>query len=107
MAAGDKTMVVTEAIRKEASKWAELSDAMGTVKASTGRLTLDEPAFFCGDGIAVSLAPVYNEFQQFMTTVFGQAQTEFDQLSAALKKAADRYDAADADAVTNLSEIYG
>jgi hypothetical protein len=107
MAAGDKAMVVTEAIRKEASKWSELSDAMGAVKANAGRLTLEESAFFCGDGISVSLAPVYNEFQQFMTAVFGQAQAEFGQLTGALKKSADRYDASDEDAVINLSEIYG
>ena len=102
-----KVEVVTDALRQEAKKWLELSDAMQTITGNVGRLTLDESAFWCGDPISVAVAPVYTYYQQFVQARCGEGATEFADIGGALRRAADAYEGSDQVSAATLTKIYG
>jgi len=102
-----KVEVVTDALRAEAKKWLALSDEMEKVEANVGRLNLDTSAFWCGDGISIAAAPVYAGFQQFVQARCGEGKTEFEEIAAALQRAADAYDGSDEVSAETLTKIYG
>lgn len=103
----DKVEVVTGSLRQEGHKWYELSDELHAVAGNVGRLSLDESAFWCGDGISVGAAPIYAAFQQFVQDRCKEGSAEFDQIAGALKRAADLYDGTDQVSAATLTEIYG
>jgi hypothetical protein len=103
----NKLTVVTEALRREAKKWLELSDEMEKVEANVGRLTLDSSAFWCGDGISIEAAPVYSGFRDFVEARCGEGKREFEEIAGALRRAADDYDGTDQVSAETLQTIYG
>ncbi len=103
----DKVEVVTDALRHEAKKWFELSDAMQAVADNVGRLTLHESAFWCGDGISIAAAPIYAGYQQFVQQRCGEGAVEFEDIAGALNRAADAYDGTDEVSAETLTKIYG
>jgi len=100
--------VVTEALRREADKWTGLSDQMETVtKNIQNECYLGDGAFWCGTPLSIGLEPIYREFWEFMHARTGEAFTEFDEISGALKRAADEYDGSDEVSAETLRKIYG
>ncbi|NJC73217.1 hypothetical protein HC031_26375 [Planosporangium thailandense] len=108
MGSNQEVQVVTDALHAEAAKWRRLAGDMDAVRGNASRLELSNSAFFIGDLVStVAHSAAYNEFRTYMVHLFSGAVTEFDQLGAALDKAADLYDASDGQAVTDLTQIYG
>jgi hypothetical protein len=108
MGSKDEVRVVTAALHAEASKWRRLADDMDVVRGNADRLDLSASAFFIGDMVSTGAhASAYNEFQMYVVSLFTGAVTEFEQLGAALDKAADQYEETDGKTAADLTEIYG
>jgi uncharacterized protein YukE len=100
--------VVTEALRKEAGKWTGLSDQRETVsKNIQNECNLAITAFWCGQPLSLALEPTYREFWDFMHQRCSEGFKEFDEISGALKRAADEYDGSDEVSAATLKKIYG
>jgi hypothetical protein len=104
-----EVVVVTQAVRDEAKRWAEQSDAMGILVREVDALDLFQSAFWLGlptmlDAAVYSNA--YNAFQNFMLTILRGAVVEFGQLGQALTKIANEYDRLDKVGELNLNKIY-
>jgi hypothetical protein len=103
-----EVQVVTDALHAEATKWRRLAGDMDAVRGNAARLDLSSSAFFIGDMISTGAhSSAYDAFQVYVVSLFAGGVTEFDQMGAALDKAADLYDASDGQAVTDLTQIYG
>lgn len=99
--------VVTDALRKEATKWRGLSDDLDKVRATTAGLHLEPTAFVIGDYLLVSHAGPYKVFHDLMTSLFTAGAAEFDQVGDALDRAADRFDSTDGHSAADIKNIYG
>ena len=100
-------VVVAESLRTEAKRWHAFSDEMHVIASDVGQLFLDEPAFWCGDGISGTAAPIYAELLEFVRTRCFEGSTEFEEIGGALIRAADGYDGTDEVSSAMLKEIYG
>lgn len=98
--------VITDAVRDEGRKWLRLSDRIAAVKSAAEQLHLAESAFFIGDANTFVHAGAYRDFHSFVVRVLGEAVTEFEQLSTALRRIADAYDDADAMVALDLNKVY-
>jgi hypothetical protein len=99
--------VVTEALRKEAAKWVTLADQMEAVAKNVEGLNLEITAFWCGTPVSLAMQPIYEEFRTFVRDRCNEGFQEFDQISEALKRAADEYDGSDEVSAETLQKIYG
>jgi hypothetical protein len=99
-----------EAMRAEAKKWDEFSDAMAKTHAQFGQLTLTAGAFSVVDPAAVpaalSLADSYARMHERLTKLFGEAVEEFDRMARALRVSADRYDDSDRGAAGRMTGVW-
>ncbi|MFG1603159.1 hypothetical protein [Actinoplanes sp. NPDC049265] len=108
MPGNDEVKLVRDALLDEAAKWRKLSDDMGTVKAGLGDLALYVSAFFAGDAVTAQMGKgAYDPVLTLVQKLAGEAETEFDQIAEALKRAHDDYDAVEGKNATDLSKIYG
>jgi hypothetical protein len=98
--------VVTEALRAESVKWADLADSMGTVASSVGGLGLDMTAFYCGDVNMVPYYLNYRKFQAHMEALLSQGREEFAQISNTLLDVKRGYEEAEDIIDGDLNEIF-
>jgi len=103
----DEIRFVVDSLREEARKWRRLSDEMERVKKDVAQLTLWPTAFIPAMMSALPNAVVYSENHKWLIGLLTGAAAEFDQIGAALDKAADRYEYADMKSAFDLSTIYG
>ncbi|MFI7599000.1 hypothetical protein [Actinoplanes sp. NPDC049681] len=80
---------------------------MDTVASCVGNLTLDDSAFWCGDGISIAAAPIYAGYQKFVQDRCREGSAECEQIGEALNRAADEYDGTDEVSAETLTKIYG
>ncbi len=105
---GDEVRVVEEALLDEAAKWSELSADMERVRQDIDGLALNVTAFVTNNPVTAQLAKnAYDRVWQLMSTMAGQAATEFDEINKALRRAHDDYAATDDKVAYDLSRIYG
>ncbi|WP_412540050.1 hypothetical protein R8Z50_30170 [Longispora sp. K20-0274] len=98
--------VITDALRRESSKWGHLSDQAASIKVSVDGLGLTSLTFYVGEPSNLAYSQAYDAFQALMSTVMGGAATEFGQVATALLKIADAYDDADAVVEVDLNAVY-
>jgi uncharacterized protein YukE len=99
--------VITESVRKEATKWRRLADQVEPIRGAVQSATLGATAFFIGDGNAAAHHQAYYQYQAFMEDILRGAVVEFEQLGKALNKVADAYDDAERVIELDLDKIYG
>lgn len=103
-----QTQAVRDGIVAEGSKWARLADDIAAVNTTVRGYGLDVAAFFDGELLLAQQAKAsYDDLLARFVALTGGAATEFDQINEALRRAADLYDAADANASAELDQIYG
>lgn len=102
----EEVRLVTDSLREEAKKWRRLSDEMEQVKQNVERLDL-APTAFVPSAMAVVNAFFYSRAREWMTGLLAEAAAEFDQIGAALNRAADLYECTDEKSAQDLSAIYG
>jgi hypothetical protein len=108
MGQSGEVQLVLKSLHKEANKWRRLADDMSAVKAGADRLDLNLTAFFFADIVSTTAhSQAYNQFQDWMVSLFTGAAAEFDEIATALDKAADLYERTDHGAAVSLTEIYG
>jgi hypothetical protein len=103
--------VVTDALRDEARHWNGLAHPLDRLASDIGALHLGLAAFAVGSGpvdaTAGGLQEAYERFRSDLTTSVLRGSTEFDQVAAALRRIADRYDNDDDVTALSLRDIYG
>jgi hypothetical protein len=108
MAPTDEVNVVPGALHREATKWRSLADQMTVVQGNASRLELGLTAFFFADIVSTTAhAQAYDQFQEWLAGLFGQAAGEFDEIAGALDRAAELYQRTDHGAGVSLREICG
>jgi hypothetical protein len=99
----------TDGIRAEAQKWYGFSDTMGTIKQAMEGLTLQPAAFavidVSGAMTMTDQIGAYNTTQGWLTGLFQDATTRFDEMGDALKKCAADYDRADGQSALSFDQI--
>jgi len=99
----------TEGIRAEAKKWYGFSDTMETVAQSMASMTLQPSAFAVIDvSTAMTMTDqhgAYSTAQTWLTELFRDASTKFNEMGDALKKNADEYDRTDGVSADSFDKI--
>ena len=106
----ENIQVAADGIRKEGTKWFELSDRMSTVSGAAKEQTLTVGAFAVTDALsgpvtAFDLASAYQKMYDWLNGLFSEGVTEMDKFGDALKKIADWYEESDANSAQNFDEI--
>jgi hypothetical protein len=101
--------VATEGMRAEAKKWYGFSDTMETVAQNMAGMTLRSTAFAVID-VSSSMTMTdqhgaYSTTQGWLTGLFRDATTRFNELGDALRKCADEYDRTDGRTVNSFDTI--
>ncbi|MEO3925148.1 hypothetical protein ABGB07_14950 [Micromonosporaceae bacterium B7E4] len=100
----------TDGIRAEAKKWFGFSDKMETIAQSMASLTLQPTAFLVIDPgtAAMTMTDQYGAYHKthgWLTGLFQDATTKFDEFGNALNKCADEYDRTDGRSKASFDEI--
>lgn len=108
--ARENVEAASDAMRDQARKWDEFSDAMAKTQAQFAQLNLTVSAFTVVDPAAVpaavALADSYTRMHDRLTKLFGGAVEEFDRMARALRVSADRYDDSDRNAAGRMQGVW-
>ncbi|MET7397947.1 hypothetical protein ABZS66_31105 [Dactylosporangium sp. NPDC005572] len=96
-----------DAIRAEAARWDDAGERMRAVRTATEGLGLSPFGFAVADVADTGQWRVYEEMRAHLGALCGDAAAEFHGIAAVLRVCADRYTAADRDAVTDLTAVWG
>ncbi|WP_238013213.1 hypothetical protein KZZ52_28265 [Dactylosporangium sp. AC04546] len=96
-----------DAIRAEAARWDDAAERMRATKTAVAGLGLSPLGFAVADVADTGQWRVYEEMRAHLGTLCGAAAAEFHAIAAVLRACADRYTAADLDAVTDLAAVWG
>ncbi|MEU7906941.1 type VII secretion target [Actinoplanes sp. NPDC049118] len=101
--------VATDGIRAEAKKWYGFSDTMESITQAMAGMTLQPTAFAVIDAsAAMTMADqhgAYSTTQTWLTELFRDASTKFNEMGDALKKNADEYDRTDGESADSFDKI--
>lgn len=95
--------VATDALRADADDWTHAADELRDAAGTADRLVLPATAFsFAGGAVAAS----YEALRAKAATLLVEGADNFTDISAALRSAADQYDADEAANAHALQNIY-
>ena len=105
----ENIQAAADGIRKEGTKWFELSDRMSTVSGAAKDQTLQVTAFavtdLTGPVTAYDLSSAYQKMYEWLNSLFSEGVTEMDKFGEALKKIGDWYEESDENSAQNFDEI--
>jgi hypothetical protein len=108
--ARENVVAASDAMRDQAAKWDDFSDAMAKTQAQFAQLTLTGAAFSVVDPAAVpaalALADSYARMHDRLNKLFGGAVEEFDRMARALRVSADKYDDSDRNAAGRMQGVW-
>lgn len=100
--------VTLSAFEGEAKKWEALADLMARLRNVAAQGHLNPSAFFCGNPMSAQpLSQAYDKIYELLNTLMRDAETEFNELGAALRVARDLYEEGDRSSASGFVKIYG
>jgi hypothetical protein len=104
-----EVVVVIQAVRDEAKRWADLKPVLEQLHAAVDALDLAPSAFWIGPSGLLderTYAQMYAVFRLYLLEILKGGAVEFGQLSQALNKIAEEYDRTDQIGKLNLNKIF-
>lgn len=104
-----EVVVVIQAVRDEAKRWADLKPVLEQLHAAVDALDLSSSAFWIGPSGLLderTYAQMYAVFRLYLLEILKGGAVEFGQLSQALNKIAEEYDRTDQIGKLNLNKIF-
>ncbi|MFD5829056.1 hypothetical protein [Lentzea sp. NPDC060358] len=110
--------VVTSAVREEAAKWDEFASEMAPVRSAVSGLALSPLAFFAADAVTFAVFPLalpappeelhdlYEEMRSYVERLAAEAEVEFREIGATLRKIAETYERSEEVVELDLDQVF-
>lgn len=101
----EQITVAIDALHADAAKWIAMADELQAAAANAAGLGLG-PFQFSGLGHLLGIDKIYADLQETIVTLLKQGSSNFENVAAALRTAADGYSRDEQAAVHRMKNIY-